>query len=52
MMWSLAARMLKDVKCGCVSLDEAADMVNMIAAKEQELMTDLLCVSNHCCKNK
>lgn len=49
-MWSLAARMLKDVKCECVSLEEAADMINMIAAKEQELMTDLLCVSNHCCK--
>ncbi|BAI60200.1 conserved hypothetical protein [Methanocella paludicola SANAE] len=50
-MWTQAAKILKDVPCGCASLAEAAVAVEEIAAKEHELLTELLCVANLCCKN-
>jgi hypothetical protein len=50
-LWTRAARILKDVPCGCASLAEASEAVEAIAAKEHELLTDLLCVANLCCKN-
>ncbi|AFC99420.1 hypothetical protein Mtc_0656 [Methanocella conradii HZ254] len=50
-LWSEAAMILKSVPCGCASLSEASILVEEIAAKEHELLTDLLCVANLCCKN-
>lgn len=50
-MWSQAAKILRDVPCGCASLTEAATVVEEIAGKEHELLTELLCVANLCCKN-
>jgi Butirosin biosynthesis protein H, N-terminal/Domain of unknown function (DUF4872) len=50
-MWTQAAKILKDVPCGCASLSEASTLVEEIAAKEHELLTNLLCVANFSCKN-
>jgi hypothetical protein len=51
-MWTQVAKILKDVPCGCASLSEASDMAEEVAAKEHELLTELLCAANLCCKNK
>jgi hypothetical protein len=50
-MWTEAAKILKDVPCGCSSLTEASTVIEEIAAKEHELLTELLCMANLCCKN-
>ena len=50
-MWTQAAKILKDVPCGCASLSEAGTIVEEIAAKEHELLTELLYISNLCCRN-
>lgn len=51
-MWTEAAKILKDVPCGCSSIAEATVVIEEIAAKEHELLTDLMCAANICCKNK
>lgn len=51
-MWTEVAKILKDVPCGCTSLSEASGMVEEIATKEHELLTELLYAANLCCKNK
>jgi hypothetical protein len=50
-MWTEAAKILRDVPCGCASLSEASTVIEGIAAKEHELLTELLCSANLCCKN-
>jgi len=51
-IWTEVAKLLKDVPCGCASLSEASAMAEEVAAKEHELLTELLCVASLCCKNK
>ncbi len=51
-MWAEAAKILKDVPCGCASLSEATALVEDVAAKEHELLCELLCAASLCCKNK
>ncbi len=51
-MWTEAARILKDVPCGCTSVAEAAAVVEAIATKEHELLTELLYASNLCRNGK
>jgi hypothetical protein len=51
-MWTGVAKILKDVPCGCASLSEASAMAEEVAAKEHELLTELLCAASLCCKNK
>ncbi|MCD1296207.1 hypothetical protein CUJ83_14485 [Methanocella sp. CWC-04] len=49
-MWTRAAKMFGEVKCGCVSLSEIADAMTSIAEKEHQLQTELLCAVNLGCK--
>lgn len=51
-MWTHAARMIRDIPCGCISIAEVQSLVSAIGRKEQELQTDLLCAANLCCKRK
>jgi|SRR5271157_285258 len=51
-MWTEAAKIIKDVPCGCSSISEASVVLAGIAAKEHELLTGLMCCSNLCCSNK
>jgi hypothetical protein len=51
-MWTEVAHILKNVPCGCASLTEASAMAEEVAAKEHELLTELLCAASLCCKNK
>jgi hypothetical protein len=51
-MWTEAAKIIKDVPCGCSSLAEASVILAGIAAKEHEMLTELMCCSNLCCNNK
>jgi Butirosin biosynthesis protein H, N-terminal/Domain of unknown function (DUF4872) len=50
-MWTEAAKILKDIPCGCTSISEASTAIEEIAAKEHELLTELMCCANLCCKN-
>ena len=51
LMWTEAAKVLKDIPCGCTSISEASTVIEEIAAKEHELLTELMCCANMCCKN-
>lgn len=51
-MWTEVAKLLKDVPCGCASLTEASTMAEEVAAREHELLTELLCVASLCGNNK
>ena len=50
-MWTEAAKLLKDIPCGCASISEASAVIEEIAGKEHELLTELMCCANLCCKN-
>mgnify|MGYP005832079903 CR=1 FL=1 len=50
--WSIVARMLREVSCGCTSLTEISDAVREIANVERRVQMDLLCAANLCCRRK
>lgn len=50
-LWIEVAKILKDVPCGCSSLSEASALIAEIAKKEHELLTELMCCANLCCKS-
>jgi hypothetical protein len=50
-MWTEAAKILKDIPCGCTSISEASTVIEEIASKEHELLTELMCCANLCCKS-
>lgn len=51
-MWAQAGKLLSESICGCSSLSEAADLIQIIAAREHELQVSLLTTANLCCKRK
>lgn len=51
-MWSQAAKVLSEVQCGCSALTEAADIIQIIAAREHELQISLMSAANLCCRRR
>ncbi len=51
-MWSQAAKVLAEVPCGCSALTEAADILQIIAAREHELQVSLMTAANLCCRRR
>ena len=52
-MWTETAKIMDEIStCGCSSLTEAAQSVNMIAMKEHNLQSELLCTANLSCRNR
>ncbi|CAJ35706.1 BtrH N-terminal domain-containing protein [Methanocella arvoryzae] len=51
-MWAQAGKVLAEVRCGCSALTEAADIIQIIAAREHELQVSLMAAANLCCRRR